>query len=109
MAKAPETVLIGDVTFPVALLGVRHVVPQQSGHRWRLTTRRGVVLAEFDSPEAMKSWWELFLQYPRPATKGGKTRNKQRNKRPYGSQAPIKDDPLMPWNAQYDMPEFDAS
>lgn len=110
-----ETVRIGDVALPIALLNVRRAISQRSGNRWRLTTRGGVVLAEFASPEAMKAWWELFLKYPRPAKKAttkrptSKASKRAQSQRPYGSQTPIKDDPQMPWNSDYDMPEFDAS
>jgi hypothetical protein len=124
MDEASHT--ISGVTVPESLLTIQNVQWFERAGKWLLTTWQGRVIGSFDSEDEVTQWWVEFQQFPAridalatkrrvtpqaaksaPRIPAQKPTKRKRSRPSYGP--PIKDDPLMPWNKEFDMPEFDAS
>src|SRR5687768_9584634 len=100
--------------------------------KWCLLSRNYIVIASFTSERKIDAWWEKFQNYQGrrefPALvvcelsdvqrelsrKESKVpnrprRRKERRLRTSDVSGRHYSDPLMPWNAEYDMPEFDCN
>jgi hypothetical protein len=118
---ALATVEIDGVTIPAALRQVKHCLKFKQDNMWYLTTRGGVVLSKFFREAALNAWWLEFQAWqggrdgslvegkPKPKSRPNADSRSRRNAGSGYGGNPESDDPTMPWNETYDMPEFDAN